>query len=96
MSPAKDLGTKYVCWKCETKFYDLHKPVPVCPRCGADQRERPAAKPARAARTPAKAPPRGREIAAVAAEPDEEEVVETEEIEDEDADEDAAGDEDDE
>jgi uncharacterized protein (TIGR02300 family) len=96
MSPAKDLGNKYVCWKCETKFYDLHKPVPVCPKCGADQRERPAAKPARASRAAAaKAPPRGREIAAVAAEP-EEESPEADDTED-DADEDeAAPDEDDE
>ncbi len=44
MSPAKDLGTKYSCWKCETKFYDLHKAVPLCPKCGADQRESPALK----------------------------------------------------
>jgi len=42
---ARDLGTKYVCFKCGTKFYDLKKPVPVCPKCGADQREAPSAKP---------------------------------------------------
>jgi len=40
--PAKDLGTKHVCFKCGTKFYDLKKPVPLCPKCGADQRESPA------------------------------------------------------
>lgn len=44
MSPAKDLGTKHTCWKCETKFYDLRKAVPLCPKCGADQRESPALK----------------------------------------------------
>lgn len=44
--PAKDLGTKYVCFKCSTKFYDLKKPDPLCPKCGADQRESPALKPA--------------------------------------------------
>ncbi len=44
--PAKDLGTKYVCYKCSTKFYDLKKPDPLCPKCGADQRESPALKPA--------------------------------------------------
>jgi uncharacterized protein (TIGR02300 family) len=44
--PAKDLGTKYVCFKCGTKFYDLKKPEPLCPKCGADQRESPALKPA--------------------------------------------------
>jgi uncharacterized protein (TIGR02300 family) len=42
---ARDLGTKYVCFKCGTKFYDLKKPVPACPKCGADQREAPVAKP---------------------------------------------------
>jgi hypothetical protein len=44
MSPAKDLGTKHTCWKCETKFYDLRKAIPLCPKCGADQRESPALK----------------------------------------------------
>jgi uncharacterized protein (TIGR02300 family) len=43
---ARDLGTKYVCFKCGTKFYDLKKPVPACPKCGADQREAPSGKPA--------------------------------------------------
>jgi uncharacterized protein (TIGR02300 family) len=42
--PAKDLGTKYVCFKCGTRFYDLKRPAPVCPKCGADQRESPAVK----------------------------------------------------
>jgi uncharacterized protein (TIGR02300 family) len=42
--PAKDLGAKHVCFKCGTKFYDLRKPVAVCPKCGADQRESPAQK----------------------------------------------------
>lgn len=44
--PAKDLGNKFVCFKCETKFYDLKKPDPLCPKCGADQRESPALRPA--------------------------------------------------
>ena len=44
--PAKDLGTKWTCFKCSTKFYDMKKPDPVCPKCGADQRESPALKPA--------------------------------------------------
>jgi uncharacterized protein (TIGR02300 family) len=42
---ARDLGSKYVCYKCSTKFYDLKKPVPTCPKCGADQREAPVVKP---------------------------------------------------
>jgi hypothetical protein len=36
------LGYKWLCFSCNTKFYDLGKPEPVCPRCGADQRQRPA------------------------------------------------------
>lgn len=40
----KDLGTKHSCWKCGAKFYDLKKPAPICPKCGADARESPAAK----------------------------------------------------
>ena len=78
---ARDLGTKYVCYKCGTKFYDLKKPVPACPKCGADQREAPVAKPmsARAAKA----------AAAAAKEPEEAEVPATdEEKEDEDEDED--------
>lgn len=43
--PAKDLGSKFVCFKCATKFYDLRKPDPICPKCGADQRESPANRP---------------------------------------------------
>jgi uncharacterized protein (TIGR02300 family) len=40
----KDLGNKHSCWKCGTKFYDLRKPAPICPKCGADARESPALK----------------------------------------------------
>lgn len=36
---ASHLGTKYSCFKCEAKFYDLGRPAPVCPKCGADQRD---------------------------------------------------------
>jgi len=41
---AKDLGTKHTCWKCGTRFYDLRKPAPLCPKCGADARASPALK----------------------------------------------------
>ena len=44
--PAKDLGTKHVCFKCSTKFYDLKKPEALCPKCGADQNLSPANRPA--------------------------------------------------
>ncbi len=63
---ARDLGTKYICYKCGTKFYDLKKPVPTCPKCGADQREAPSPK------TPAQ-----QRAAARAAAPKEVEEVET-------------------
>lgn len=47
-------GTKFVCFKCECKFYDLKKPTPLCPKCGADQRQAPKvqepSKPAKAAK----------------------------------------------
>lgn len=36
---AAKLGTKFTCYKCSTRFYDLRKPEPLCPKCGADQRE---------------------------------------------------------
>lgn len=32
-----DLGKRFKCYKCGTKFYDLNKPAPVCPSCGEDQ-----------------------------------------------------------
>jgi len=35
------LGTKYGCFSCHAKFYDLNKPEPLCPKCGADQRKKP-------------------------------------------------------
>ena len=34
-----ELGRKYTCYSCHTKFYDLGKPEPICPKCGADQRD---------------------------------------------------------
>lgn len=35
------LGIRYVCFTCGTKFYDLNRPEPLCPECGADQRQAP-------------------------------------------------------
>jgi uncharacterized protein (TIGR02300 family) len=93
--PAKDLGTKFVCFKCNTRFYDMKKPEPICPKCGADQRESPALKSPPPAEKRARAP--ARPVVAAAA-VDEAEPVEAEldeELEeDEDADDDAAEDED--
>ncbi len=35
------LGAKWTCYACGTRFYDLKKPEPICPKCEADQRESP-------------------------------------------------------
>jgi uncharacterized protein (TIGR02300 family) len=69
---SKDLGTKHTCFKCQTKFYDFRKAVPVCPKCGADQRESPALK----------APPPERKVRAAPRkpEPELEPVVEDEDL----------------
>jgi uncharacterized protein (TIGR02300 family) len=55
---AKDLGTKFICFKCTTKFYDMKKPDPVCPKCGTDQRENAQTKPAEKGRGRLAAVPR--------------------------------------
>ena len=47
---AKDLGNKFVCFKCATKFYDMKNPEPICPKCGANQKDSPANKPAESRR----------------------------------------------
>ena len=36
------LGTRYTCFQCGTKFYDLNRPVPTCPECDANQEDAPA------------------------------------------------------
>lgn len=38
-------GNKYTCFSCGAKFYDLHKPEALCPKCGADQAGAPPPKP---------------------------------------------------
>src|SRR6201999_1753794 len=32
-----ELGTKRVCFSCNTRFYDLTKSPAVCPKCGTEQ-----------------------------------------------------------
>lgn len=58
-----DLGKKYTCYSCHTKFYDLNKPVPTCPKCGADQRD--------ADEAPVYTAPRGRRVVEEPVEEDE-------------------------
>ncbi len=45
MSSKAALGKRYLCFQCERPFYDLNRPEPVCPKCGADQREDPSPDP---------------------------------------------------
>ena len=37
--PELKLGAKFECFSCGTKFYDLGKPEPLCPKCGANQKD---------------------------------------------------------
>jgi uncharacterized protein (TIGR02300 family) len=74
--PAKDLGTKHTCIKCGTKFYDMKKPEPICPKCGADQRQAAPSKPSPAAER------RSRPAKAVAPVEPEVEEVEAEVVDD--------------
>jgi hypothetical protein len=56
---ASKLGNKWACFQCGARFYDLNKPEPLCPRCGADQRLRPKSSPTPPAPpAQAKRPPR--------------------------------------
>lgn len=41
----KNLGNKYACYQCGCKFYDLGRPQPICPKCGANQTEAPKKEP---------------------------------------------------
>jgi hypothetical protein len=45
-----DLGKKYECFSCGTKFYNLGKPEAICPKCGSNQKD------ARSEESPAPAP----------------------------------------
>ena len=91
--PAKDLGNKFVCAKCQTKFYDLKKPDPICPKCGFDQREAQSVKPTETRRGRFAAVPKIIEPIEPAAEPAAADEEEIEEFEDEEEETPAAGDE---
>ena len=34
-----DLGKKFECYNCRTKFYNLGRPDAICPKCGANQKD---------------------------------------------------------
>jgi hypothetical protein len=40
MAAESKYGNKFTCFACGCKFYDLHKPEAVCPRCGTNQADR--------------------------------------------------------
>ena len=45
MQDKSNLGTRYTCFECGKKFYDLNKPQPACPGCGTNQLEDPTPDP---------------------------------------------------
>jgi uncharacterized protein (TIGR02300 family) len=45
MQDKSSLGTRFICYNCSKKFYDLTKPEPICPGCGANQFEDPTPDP---------------------------------------------------
>ncbi len=45
MQDKSSLGTRFTCYECGKKFYDLNKPEPVCPGCSANQFEDPTPDP---------------------------------------------------
>ena len=38
-----ELGNKWECFSCGVKFYDLGRHEPICPKCGANQKDAKAA-----------------------------------------------------
>ncbi|MFY9820726.1 MAG: TIGR02300 family protein [Thermoanaerobaculia bacterium] len=44
--PELKLGTKFECYNCGTKFYDLGKSDSICPKCGANQKDAASHEPA--------------------------------------------------
>lgn len=37
--PELNLGNKFECYSCGTRFYDLGKSEAICPKCGANQKD---------------------------------------------------------
>ena len=51
-----NLGNRFVCFRCGTKFYDLNRSPSLCPDCGADQADAPSLNPTKRARATKPAP----------------------------------------
>ena len=45
MQDKSKLGTRFQCYQCGVKFYDLNRPEPICPTCEANQLEDPTPDP---------------------------------------------------
>lgn len=54
-----DLGKKFECYNCGTKFYNLGRPEAICPKCGANQKN------AKSEDAPAPAPRPPRRVAVI-------------------------------
>jgi hypothetical protein len=54
-----DLGKKFECYNCGTKFYNLGRPEAICPKCGANQKN------AKSEDAPAAAPRPPRRVAVI-------------------------------
>jgi uncharacterized protein (TIGR02300 family) len=83
--PEVKLGTKHTCYSCGTKFYDLGRGKPTCPKCGANQDDAEAAAnhlANQAARRKRKADPKPKVVKKAADEDDlEGEAIDDEELE---------------
>ena len=51
-----NLGNRFTCFRCGTKFYDLNNDPSLCPDCGADQVDAPSLNPAKRLRSRSTAP----------------------------------------
>ena len=73
VEPRSKLGNKWECFSCGAKFYDLNKPEPLCPRCGANQLKRPKA--GAEVKPPRPPPPRAARVMAPLLDEDEDTMV---------------------
>jgi uncharacterized protein (TIGR02300 family) len=51
-------GTKFGCYSCGCKFYDMNRADPICPKCGANQKNAPAVDLSAVESVAAKRPPK--------------------------------------
>ena len=68
-----NLGNRFTCFRCGTKFYDLNRTPSLCPDCGADQAEAPSLNPTKRSRSRSSAPPEEEKPKAAEESEDEEE-----------------------